>query len=297
MGVISGTGQKLKGGTGGLLSEVFSQAVTPIGTVGGQAVYRLGKGIEFIGNLGAKNLGEALGIQGGLKFPGDKAVDDIGKRVQQIKSTPNKQGGFVRVLQEAKAPIKTQVSQTANKVNKTVISPKSTTKPKIDNPLAQEARKYKSAESPLYHGSPQEIKNNTLTYGMKKGQDSGGIFLTDTKQSAETFAFGGKVYEISPAIKAKTIDLTQSKNINLFKKEIGKTYTTFDGEKIKFTQQDFDLMFPNGKTDFASISQYPELVQKVVDQNKMRGIAFNEYAGGKVGKTYQILNGDVPLKK
>lgn len=63
MGQVSMTGQKLKGGTGGLVSEIFSQTVTPIGTVGGQAIYKIGKGIEFIGNLGAKNLGEALGVK------------------------------------------------------------------------------------------------------------------------------------------------------------------------------------------------------------------------------------------
>jgi hypothetical protein len=46
-----------------VVSEIFSQAITPVGTIGGQAIYKIGKGLEFIGNLGAKNLGEALGIK------------------------------------------------------------------------------------------------------------------------------------------------------------------------------------------------------------------------------------------
>ena len=55
-------------------------------------------------------------------------------------------------------------------------------------------------------------------------------------------------------------------------------------------------MFPNGKADFATVSQFPELVEKIVKDNKLKGIAFNEFAGGEVGKTYQILSGDIPVK-
>ena len=55
-------------------------------------------------------------------------------------------------------------------------------------------------------------------------------------------------------------------------------------------------MFPNGKTDFASISQFPEAVEKIVKDNKLKGIAFDEYAGGTIGKTYQILEGEIPVK-
>lgn len=131
LGQVAMTGQKLKGGAGSFISEVLSEAVTPIATVGGQAVYKIGKGIEFIGNLGAKNLGEALGIQGGLKFPGDKAIDDISASLKKANKLPNKQGGFVRIGQDAKAPTATQTSQTATKntiTSKNTISPESTTK-------------------------------------------------------------------------------------------------------------------------------------------------------------------------
>lgn len=62
MGKKSMTGQALKGGTGGLVSEIFSQAVTPVGTVGGQVLYRLGNGLEFLGNAGAKKLSQVLGV-------------------------------------------------------------------------------------------------------------------------------------------------------------------------------------------------------------------------------------------
>ena len=51
-------------------------------------------------------------------------------------------------------------------------------------------------------------------------------------------------------------------------------------------------MFPNGEADFASISQYPELIEQLTKRKGYKGIAFNEYAGGKTAKTYQILHSD-----
>lgn len=112
LGQVAMTGSKLKGGAGSFTSEILSRAVTPVATVGGQAIYRVGKGIEFIGNIGAKNLGEALGIKGGMKFPGDKAIDDIKKTFGQ----------------DANLPMSTQSSQIPTSVKSSSISPNSTTK-------------------------------------------------------------------------------------------------------------------------------------------------------------------------
>lgn len=69
MGQTAMTGQKLKGGTGGLVSELISKAVTPIGTVGGNVIYRIGQGLEFIGKAGAKTLDEVLGLNQDLNMP------------------------------------------------------------------------------------------------------------------------------------------------------------------------------------------------------------------------------------
>jgi hypothetical protein len=150
----------------------------------------------------------------------------------------------------------------------------------------------------LYHGTPNKIKGGALAFGkggVKKGGHSGGLFLTDNPNIAKIF--GKNVYKASPNIKESVIDLTKEKNIGLFKNQIGKTYTTFEGEKAIFTEYDFGLMFPKGKADFATVSQYPELVEKVVNSLGKRGIAFAEYAGGKIGKTYQILKGKIPVRR
>ncbi len=167
----------------------------------------------------------------------------------------------------------------------------------------QEAKKYKSADEfvkaqSLYHGTPAKLEGNKLSFGkgdIKKGGQSGGLFLTDNSNSAKTFAFGGEIYQATPSIKNQVIDLTKKEGINKFKEFIGKSYKTMEGDMVTFDKYSFDNMFPNGKADFASISQFPELVEKIVKENKLKGIAFNEYAGGEIGKTYQILSGDIPV--
>lgn len=63
---IMGIGQKsmqeagFKGGFGSFVSSLYDIAATPVKTIGGKAIYKTGKGIEFIGEVGAKNVGEIL---------------------------------------------------------------------------------------------------------------------------------------------------------------------------------------------------------------------------------------------
>lgn len=52
------TGGKFKGGTGGLLSAIKEAVLTPIATVGGQVIYKVGQGMEFIGAPGARYLSD-----------------------------------------------------------------------------------------------------------------------------------------------------------------------------------------------------------------------------------------------
>lgn len=175
--------------------------------------------------------------------------------------------------------------------------------PKPNSPvssLISEAKKYKNAEdfvnSHLMHGTTEPvIKDGRLQMAMKSGQDSGGIFLSDNPNVAQTFTFNkGDVYYASPKFKSSVLDLTNKDGIDLIKSYIGKTYKTLDGDNLIFTKQDFDLMFPNGKTDFASVAQYPELVETIAKKAGKKGIAFEEYAGGSTGKTFQMYE-DIPV--
>lgn len=52
------TGEKLKGGFGGFWTAVKDMALTPIGTIGGHTIYKVGKGIELIGKTGAQIVGD-----------------------------------------------------------------------------------------------------------------------------------------------------------------------------------------------------------------------------------------------
>lgn len=81
------TNQKLKGGSGSLISDLISRAVTPIGTLGGQVVYRLGQGLEIIGNAGANTLNEALGLNAVTQ---DLAKPITTEVIQNAKTIKNK---------------------------------------------------------------------------------------------------------------------------------------------------------------------------------------------------------------
>jgi hypothetical protein len=52
------TGSKLKGGAGTFVSAIKDMAVVPVGTIGGQAIYKIGEGIELVGKQGAKTVND-----------------------------------------------------------------------------------------------------------------------------------------------------------------------------------------------------------------------------------------------
>lgn len=177
-----------------------------------------------------------------------------------------------------------------------------------ESALMNEAKKYKSAEefvdnftfggegSPLMHGTNEKLIGNKLKVGagnIKKGGQSGGLFLTDNPDIAQVF--GKDIYYADKMLKNKVLDLTNFNDRRLLNSYVGKTYKTYDGDIVKFTRQDLDNMLPNGKADFASISQYPELIEKIVKENGLKGVAFREYAGGKWGKTFQFFEDEIPV--
>lgn len=62
LGQTAMTGSKLKGGAGSFVHGIWDMATVPAGTIGGQTVYKVGQGVEFLGTPGAKSLRALLGI-------------------------------------------------------------------------------------------------------------------------------------------------------------------------------------------------------------------------------------------
>lgn len=123
LGKSAMTNQKLKGGSGSFISEILSKGVTPVGTVAGNVIYKVGEGLEFIGNAGAKTLDAALGLKNqDLNIP---AITQASQTTAKIKNKVNN--------------IPKSIPQSTEKASGKVI-------PKELQPLAEEARKYKSAE-------------------------------------------------------------------------------------------------------------------------------------------------------
>ena len=56
------TRSKFKGGAGSFISGVVDTALTPIATAGGLTLYKVGKGVEFVGRQGLKVVGQIFGL-------------------------------------------------------------------------------------------------------------------------------------------------------------------------------------------------------------------------------------------
>lgn len=65
-GIKSGVGDLAKKSIGrGVWQFIMDKAVTPIATIGGKILYRTGEGLEFIGESGAKTVGDIVGTSKG----------------------------------------------------------------------------------------------------------------------------------------------------------------------------------------------------------------------------------------
>lgn len=62
LGQTAMTGSKLKGGSFTGLHALWDMAAIPVGTTGGQTIYKVGSGLEIIGQPGARTIRDALGI-------------------------------------------------------------------------------------------------------------------------------------------------------------------------------------------------------------------------------------------
>ena len=60
LGQKSMTGSKLKGGFGGFWNAVKDMAIVPVGTIGGQTIYKTGQGIELFGKAGGKVISDII---------------------------------------------------------------------------------------------------------------------------------------------------------------------------------------------------------------------------------------------
>jgi len=89
VGIKALTEAGTKGGFGNFWSTVYDALLTPVKTVGGKVLYRVGDKLEFVGSKGIKTFGDHL--------------NDVGFKFTPIGDIPNKQGGFVKIgnLKEA----------------------------------------------------------------------------------------------------------------------------------------------------------------------------------------------------
>ncbi len=148
----------------------------------------LAKNLDLLNNASkAKTESQFIKILNNLKFPGDAAVDDIGKRVDDFKALPStvKQGGYI-----------------ANPLKGNGAIP--------ENSLISEAKKYKSAEEfvkaqpKLFHGGTADIKDVNL--GKSNFQKT--FYMSDNADYAKSYGGNKSVLnEMTLSPQAKMADL------------------------------------------------------------------------------------------
>lgn len=98
-----------KGGFGNFWSTIYEQATTPIKTIGGKVLYRVGNKLEFVGEKGVETLGQHLENIG--------AVTSLGKSLSEA----DKQAGFIKnPLAQGVDPSKTPVAPRAGSIEQAI---------------------------------------------------------------------------------------------------------------------------------------------------------------------------------
>ena len=287
MGQVSMTGSKLKGGTGGLVSEILSQTITPIGTIGGQGIYKIGKGIEFIGNIGAKNVGEALGVN--LKFPGDAFLDDVTPKLdaakKNLKNPSNAQGGFVKnpFSQDANLPKKTQTNQIPKTQNKNVISKSSLNKEiKSSGKLSDSMKDQISKELSNYNTTPLTVNGKPLLTNT----DADFRLLQLQNKLNNKALTTSELLEAKALFKEVGIDLDKS----FSNPTVGKTVDPLinEAKKYKSAEEFLKTLFIEGKTPSQNKSI---LIDKLKKGNTLKDNTTLTLLRGESGKMKGMQKG------
>lgn len=164
--------------------------------------------------------------------------------------------------------------------------------------LTNEIKKYKSFKEfskdyeLLYHGGSENIIgdklfNNARVSGevnkenLGTGSDYGGIFFTPERSFAETFSSHspsgkGKVHTFL-VNKSNIFDPENTRHQRKLNEFIGKYYIDQDGEKVEFTKQMYDFIFPK----FDDGKRYMDWA--TFDGNILEAIGFN---GARVIENY-----------
>lgn len=69
LGQTAMTGSKLKGGSGSFLNGLYEMATVPLGTVGGQTIYKVGDLVQLVGKPGARTVRDLIGVPAGFGAP------------------------------------------------------------------------------------------------------------------------------------------------------------------------------------------------------------------------------------
>lgn len=213
-GIKSGIGDIARRGISlGIWQFIMDKAITPVATSAGKILYKTGEGLEFIGESGAKTVGDIVGKEVPNKQGGFLNVGDIAKTIDNTDK--NIMTSFVDMVNQGKTPSKEVMAQ-AQKVadamgleeafssnkklseqfTKILDAERQKTKANMSKdlePLAKEARKYKSAEEFAKNLSPANYRRflNELSKGRV---EEGGVVHKNNQYGNRKRAMGDYLY-------------------------------------------------------------------------------------------------------
>lgn len=217
LGIKARTGGGFKGGFGGFWHSVWDSLVTPVTTMAGKYIYKVGDFLQFESPTPVKTVGEFIENQGITKQEFESVVgpqrDGSMEPSTITPSTPPQNPNLTKQATEPMAqnsttqPIQDTIPPPSGKSNfNTAGAVESATLPKTKNvvklgesktnmqPLIEEAKKYKSAEEfvkaqpTAYHFTSPETK--ITKWSTKKSQ--GRIWFTDNPNVGENVGASGR---------------------------------------------------------------------------------------------------------
>jgi len=171
--------------------------------------------------------------------------------------------------------------------------------------IGEELKKYKNLDEfkknfeILYHGGSENIIGDKLSLNARlpgevteenvgKGQDAGGIFFTPEKDMASTFSHhspSGKGAIHSFLVKTNNLfDENNRSHTNKLKNFIGQYYINEDGEKVQFTYQMYDFIFPqlsDGKRHMDWATMDPNILSAIGFEGAKVIEKYDAYGDGK----------------
>ncbi len=255
------------GGSQTFLKSIWDKAAVPIGTSGGRIIYKVGEGLEFVGEKGLKTLGEYL-----------KSVGVEKATFERVFLVPESVSIGEQRMPKFSAGEKTGIGR---------LEKEGFSKGATPTKLLEEAKKFKSAEEfvkgqpKVFHGTTRDFEIfDASKLGEASGSKSGqaGFWFTDDVSTAKSYSKAENEKIVGELLK-------QGKKQEAVKLE-NKIFADKDPRFLK----EISLDLKNPKIIDAKGKRYNELDEVLVGDDAIQDIITKAKAEGRDGLIIKNLS-------